>query len=264
MKNYDAIWRSFFAIALIAIAIQQLICGDLRPVILPGKFPSWFTQRLVLTWLFSLLFILAGIAIILKIKAVEISLTLGLILLLLILFAQIPYTFNSFPAQLGVWSDPLKELTLSGGAFIVANSFHKKNTNAFFRILEKIIPAAKYFVAITMFLFGIDHFLYTDFVDTLIPKWIPFPQFCTYFAGIALILAGIAIIINIQRKLAAILLGVMIFLWLIVLHIPRAIADPHSGNGNEWTSVFEALAFSGIAFLIAAQSNNVNKLSAPD
>jgi hypothetical protein len=44
----------------------------------------------------------------------------------------------------------------------------------------------------------------------------------------------------------------MIFLWFIMLHIPRAIADPHSGNGNEWTSVFEALAFSGIAFLMAA------------
>ena len=36
-----------------------------------------------------------------------------------------------------------------------------------------------------------------------------------------------------------------------MLHIPRAIADPHSGLGNEWTSVCETLAFSGIAFMTA-------------
>jgi hypothetical protein len=40
-----------------------------------------------------------------------------------------------------------------------------------------------------------------------------------------------------------------------VLHIPRGIADPHSGDGNEWTSVFEALSFSGIAFLIENEKN---------
>ncbi|MEP6465698.1 MAG: hypothetical protein ABJB05_05310, partial [Parafilimonas sp.] len=76
----------------------------------------------------------------------------------------------------------------------------------------------------------------------------------TYFAGTALALSGIAIIINIKRKLAANLLGLMIFIWFIVLHIPRAVADPYSGNGNEITSVFEALSFSGIAFLIAGES----------
>jgi hypothetical protein len=36
-----------------------------------------------------------------------------------------------------------------------------------------------------------------------------------------------------------------------VLHIPRAIADPHSGHGDEWSGVFEALAFSGIAFILS-------------
>jgi hypothetical protein len=42
------------------------------------------------------------------------------------------------------------------------------------------------------------------------------------------------------------------FLWFLCLHIPRAIAGPHTLNGNEWTSVCESLAFSGIAFIFAA------------
>jgi hypothetical protein len=44
----------------------------------------------------------------------------------------------------------------------------------------------------------------------------------------------------------------MIFLWVLMLHIPRAIADPYTNVRNEWASVFEALAFSGIAFMLAA------------
>lgn len=116
--------------------------------------------------------------------------------------------------------------------------------------LEKIIPAGKYFFAVTMLLFGYSHFLYRDFVVTLVPNWIPGHLFWTYFAGAALMAGGLGIILNIKRHLAANLLGIAVFIWFIILHIPRAVADPHSGNGNEITSVFEALSFSGIAFLI--------------
>jgi hypothetical protein len=42
----------------------------------------------------------------------------------------------------------------------------------------------------------------------------------------------------------------MLLTWVLILHIPRAIADPYSGVGGEWTSVFEALAESGIAFIL--------------
>jgi uncharacterized membrane protein len=102
-----------------------------------------------------------------------------------------------------------------------------------------------------MIAFGIDHFLYTDFVATLVPSWMPGHIFWTYFAGIALIGTGVGIILKFTRKWVALLASAMIFLWFILLHIPRAIADPNGNKGNEITSVFEALAFSGIALGIA-------------
>ena len=57
-------------------------------------------------------------------------------------------------------------------------------------------------------------------------------------------------IVRVRARLAATLLGTMVFIWVLILHIPRAIADPYSGVGGEWTSVFEALAESGIAFIL--------------
>ena len=41
-----------------------------------------------------------------------------------------------------------------------------------------------------------------------------------------------------------------------MLHIPRALAAADAGSRrNEWTAVFEALAMSGIAFVMAAVSD---------
>ena len=99
-------------------------------------------------------------------------------------------------------------------------------------------------------IFGIDHFLYFDFVKTLVPVWIPGNVFWTYFAGIALIGSGLAIIVNFKIKTISLLPGAMLFLWLILLHIPRAITMDTSKDPNEIVSVFECLAFSGVAFLL--------------
>jgi hypothetical protein len=194
----------------------------------------------------------------------------GGILLLITLLFQTTAIFNLPDHEhLFLWTDPFKELTLSGGFFVVAGSLSsERNTSAPIKFLENLIPLGKYFLAITMVLFGIMHFVYPSFVAPLVPNWIPWHMFWTYFAAIALIAAGLGIILNVIKyfstgldmlmdkllRLSALLLGIMLFLWVIILHIPRGIADPHSGNGNEWTSVFEALAFSGIAFLLAGKT----------
>ena len=106
-----------------------------------------------------------------------------------------------------------------------------------------------------MIVFGIDHFLYYQFVQTLVPAWIPFPLFWTYFGAIALIGAGVSFIFVIKVKLVGILTAVMLFIWFLILHIPRAIAMPEVANGNELTSVFQALAFSGVALVIAVTTS---------
>jgi uncharacterized membrane protein YphA (DoxX/SURF4 family) len=114
-----------------------------------------------------------------------------------------------------------------------------------------------------MISFGLSHFYYTGTVADLVPGWIPAHLFWTYFAAIALIGSGIAIIIRFRVFLISNLLGLMIFIWFIILHIPRALVAPLANNGNEVTSAFSALAFSGIALVIANSQRSpvVGKLS---
>ena len=105
--------------------------------------------------------------------------------------------------------------------------------------------------SIPIITFGILHLLYAKDVSTLIPSWIPHPVVWTYLAGIGLMGSGIAIILKIKPGLIATLLGIMIFTWFIILHIPRVIASLVTDLEGEVTSAFLALAYSGIAFVIA-------------
>jgi len=122
-----------------------------------------------------------------------------------------------------------------------------------------LLSLGRIFFSIMLIVFGIDHILYKEFVAPLVPAWIPGPMFWAYFGSIALIGSGICILFKIKIRLVGILLGTMLLLWFIILHIPRAIADPYAGKGNEITSVFQALAFSGIAFVIAICAGTRNK-----
>lgn len=122
-------------------------------------------------------------------------------------------------------------------------------------LLEKLIPLGPLFFCLTMILYGICHFLYTKYVSPLVPAWFPGGRtFWTYFGAVALIGSGMAIATGIKRKLAATLLGIMIFIWLIIIHIPLVFADPYGRHSNSIISAFSALAFSAIALIIAMES----------
>ncbi len=250
--------RIFFGIGMIGIGIQHFIYSAFRPVILPA-WPQWM-QTPILAYLTGVVIVAAGALILLGRNTKTISLLLGSFLLFCLIFIQFPFTLfiqpNS-PAHLGLWTDPLKELALSGGAFVVAGVSDATPKNQLFTVIEKLIPLGKFFFATTLLLFGLDHFFYTEFVATLVPAWVPDHTFWTYLAGVALIGTGTAIILKIKRRKIALAASAMLFLWLILLHIPRAIADPYGAKGNEITSVFEALAFSGIALGIAVMQKQI-------
>jgi hypothetical protein len=112
----------------------------------------------------------------------------------------------------GYWENAAKELALCSGAFLIAGCFLEKNENSFASFLGKLIPFGGYFFSITIISFGLDHFLYAKEAADYVPSWVPDHLFWIYFTGTALICSGIAIILKIKERLAAILLGLMIFI----------------------------------------------------
>jgi uncharacterized membrane protein YphA (DoxX/SURF4 family) len=254
MEKLNKAGQVFFGISIAGFGIQQFTYLGFRPFIIP-EWPVWIPGMTFWAYLASAAMIVAGIAIITGWKGRAISLYTGAILLLLFLLFHLPYRLNNAPEILGAWTHELKILAFSGGAFIAAATFKSNSggTSSFTRFLEKLIPSGRIFFSIMLIVFGIDHFLYVAFVKTLVPEWIPGNVFWTYFAAVALIGSGLAILLRIRTRLVALLLAAMLFLWFVLLHFPRAISFPYvEDKGNEVTSVLQAFGFCGIALMIAA------------
>jgi len=90
-----------------------------------------------------------------------------------------------------------------------------------------VLQLGTVFLAVFLVVCGMEHLTYSDFVTGLVPSWIPGQRFWTYFTGVALIVGGAGILVPRTARLAATLSAVMIFLWVLLLHIPRALAGPH-------------------------------------
>jgi uncharacterized membrane protein len=240
-----------FAVGLGSIGLMHFFFMNFPWVVIPD-FPAWLPLRLLWVVVIGAALVLAGVCLLFNLKGRKVAAWTGVALLALVVVAHLPSRLTSqYAWVLGAWTNALKEMALAGGAWIAALSF-AHGAGELPEWLERALPGGRYLFAVMLAIFGLDHFLYPKFVASLVPVWVGEQMFWTYFAGVALIAGGLGIMVKRAASLASLLVGVMIFLWVLMLHIPRAIADPYTNVGNEWASVFEALAFSGMAFMLTA------------
>ena len=263
MRNLFKIGRVFYGIAIVAMGFLSIYYKDFPYMLIPERH-SRIPGLVMLAYISGVMLILTGASIVFGKKTRPVSLLLGGVLLLIFCFYFIPYQFFVSAAYMhfGDWENAAKELALCGGAFVIARCFPEKNEKLFTGFPGKLAPYGAILFPITIISFGTDHFLYAKEAADYVPSWVPNHLFWMYVTGTALIASGIAIILQIKVRLAACLLGSMIFIWFIILHIPYVIASSLADRAGEVTSAFLALAYSGIAFAIAgsAKKQQLNKM----
>ncbi len=96
---------------------------------------------------------------------------------------------------------------------------------------------------------GLSHLQYAQFTADMIPAFIPAHLFWAYFTGGAPNAPGRAVLTNVLGRPAAGLFGAMGCGVVVLLHLPRTIADP--GSRTEWTMTVIALTISAAAWCAA-------------
>jgi uncharacterized membrane protein len=253
MDKLAGVGRFFLAVATVAFGAQHIAYLDFVTRVVP-KLPAWIPGSRFLACVFGAYLIASGAAIMIEKTARLAALLLGAVSLGSFVILYLPLLIVT-PPNGGLWTSAGKALAFSGGSFLVAGSLPIKLNSPMnalasaARALSRFIPLGRFFLAAFLILCGIEHFIYVEFVTILVPSWIPGAVFWAYFTGVALIAGGVGIAVPLTSRLAGGMSGLMIFLWVFLVHIPRAMAD--FSNSNETTAVFEALAFSGVAFLVA-------------
>jgi hypothetical protein len=135
------------------------------------------------------------------------------------------------------WLAPAEILAVAFGAWIAAGA-------------EKGLRIIQILFGLCAITFGAAHFLYLDFTASMIPAFIPFHLFFAAFTGGGHVAAGLSLMSGILAWLGSALLALMFSLFVVLLHIPRVLADP--ANRIEWTMLCHATVLTGAAWLIAS------------
>jgi uncharacterized membrane protein len=243
--------RWFFAIAIGGFGIQQFIYKGFVPGI--TIVPDWMPAHLFWAYTTGAFLIICAVGIVLREKAQLASLATGILFLIIILVFHVAQVSAIIRADGAERTRAFETLALSAAAFILAGAMQERRPDS--SISTGFISASaelgRFLFAFCLLVFGYDHLPIARYIASLIPAWMPWHLFLAYFTAVGFIAAGLSIAINIQVRLSASLLGLMFFLWVVLLHGPRVAAHLH--NEGEWNSLFVALAMSGIAFVLAAK-----------
>src|SRR5208337_266599 len=117
--------------------------------------------------------------------------------------------------------------------------------------MDIILKQGRLLFAIAIMVFGVLNVICAHFQQAMLPviPWVPGNQFLAYFTGVALLMAGLSIAANFRTRLAAILLGMLFLLCVLLLQIARVAALPLDVGVR--TCAFETLAMCGAAFSLA-------------
>jgi uncharacterized membrane protein YphA (DoxX/SURF4 family) len=115
--------------------------------------------------------------------------------------------------------------------------------------VERVIPFGRTFFAVPLALFGLQHFVFLKEVQQGVPSWMPGHIFWACLVGAGLIAAALSLITDIRADLAALCVGMMLFLFVLMIYLPGVLAHPHDRFGV--TGFLRDLSVSGGALALA-------------
>jgi uncharacterized membrane protein len=238
-----------FSLANIALGVETILCArssaelsgqHIVIPVLPFLPPvPW------LAYWFGAIWIVCGIGLPFERTMRTASIALGSLLFLCTLILEVPkYAAN--PASMSWRTGVFEVLAIATLAWLLPGP------RATSRLLSHV---GRYLLALSLIVFGVDHFLALAPIGTLIPDWIPWHVFWIAVFGAAFIAAGLSIALNVLQMWGAFTIGLMFAIWVLTLHLPRVsglAAIPGAPlNPAEWSSLFIAIALWGGPWALA-------------
>jgi uncharacterized membrane protein len=141
-------------------------------------------------------------------------------------------------------------------------------------IMDRFLKLGPFLLSLPILIYPVFHFLNGPGVATIVPPWIPWRLFWTYFTGVTIMAAGVAILFfKKHAHLPAILLGIEIFLFVVLIHLFLIFHKPGDawaerlvveGFPGELNNCFKDLGLSGAVFIFAGTLSEAWRTSGRD
>jgi hypothetical protein len=235
--------RHVFGLGIMAIGLACLVWGDFitgQPV------PNDFPHRIALAYTVAAFLVCIGMIMQWRRSAAFSAAALAAYYILIVIIIMNGPVLLAHYKEYGTYEGLAEQFAITAAALMVyaATAPIRAPLAARLTLLGQLI------FGLCALVWGGAQFVYMNLTAPLVPKWLPPSQiFWGYLTGVALVLAGLAILSRIQGRLAAILLTVMLATFTLLVHIRILFAD-HKSQFN-WTELAVNLAILGAAWVVA-------------
>jgi len=126
---------------------------------------------------------------------------------------------------------------------------------------DKIVALSNLCFTIPLAVFGAEHLSGARSIMLGVPSYMPWRLFWAYFVGFALLAASLSIATKLQVLWSGLLFGIMMFTFVAMIHIPRALANP--GDRITWVIVLREMSFAGGGWILAGTAMREQGKSIP-
>ncbi|HTE47552.1 MAG TPA: hypothetical protein VK636_20080 [Gemmatimonadaceae bacterium] len=239
---------ALYGIGLIGFGIVGLVRLDAVPAIEPVS--AAFPLRPLLAVVSAAVLIGAGGLLAAGRQTLRAAIGAASFLFFLLVSLHVPH-LSAHPLNGGAWVGAFEVLAISSAGWLLAATIMLDQTadSPQSNLWRRVAVGARLAFSICLIAFGLSHFVYHQYVESVIPAWMPAHRFWTYGIAICFLAAGMSLATRIKPNLSATLLAIMFGSWVVLVHAPRTVG--HSPNANEWTSLLVAVAMSGGSWIVS-------------
>lgn len=229
-------WRGHaaFAATLIILGMVGLIKGDFTPIWLP--LPKGVPARAVLVYLSAIVPLVSGVGLLWQRTAAVASRVLLSVLVAWLLLWNVP-DLLLHPGMELTWA-ACQTAVLVAAAWVLYVWFAGGTG----------LRIARALYGLALIPFGIAHFTYIERTTAMVPGWLPWHLFWAYFFGGTFIAAGVAVLIGVYARLAAVLSVLQLGMFTLLVWVPVMAGRP---SASDWSEFVVSWALTAAGWVVA-------------